>query len=42
MCGVSKDEEAGNLMQYTQMYQSSAKIVSTAQQLFDTTLAMFN
>ncbi len=42
VCGVSKDEEAGNLMQYTQMYQSSAKIVSTAQQLFDTTLAMFN
>ncbi|MGL4985471.1 MAG: flagellar hook-associated protein FlgK, partial [Plesiomonas sp.] len=42
LCGVSKDEEAGNLMQYTQMYQSSAKIVSTAQQLFDTTLAMFN
>ncbi|MGL4925308.1 MAG: flagellar hook-associated protein FlgK [Plesiomonas shigelloides] len=42
LSGVSKDEEAGNLMLYTQMYQSSAKIVSTAQQLFDTTLSMFN
>ncbi len=39
--GVNLDEEAANIMNYTQMYQANAKVISTAQQLFDITLSMF-
>lgn len=38
--GVNTDEEAINLVQYQQMYQSNVKVVSIANQLFDSTLAM--
>ncbi|PZP35643.1 MAG: flagellar hook-associated protein FlgK [Roseateles depolymerans] len=37
---VNRDEEAVNLMQYQQMYQSNMKVVSVANDLFDATLAM--
>lgn len=37
---VNRDEEAVNLMQYQQMYQSNMKVVSVANDLFDSTLAM--
>ncbi|OAN16719.1 flagellar hook-associated protein FlgK [Photobacterium jeanii] len=40
--GVNLDEEAASIMTYTQMYQANAKVISTAQQLFDVTLSMFN
>lgn len=36
--GVNLDEEAAHLLQYQQAYQASAKIVSTAQSIFDTLL----
>ncbi len=39
--GVNLDEEAASIMTYTQMYQANAKVISTAQQLFDVTLSMF-
>ncbi|MCG7584081.1 flagellar hook-associated protein FlgK [Photobacterium sp. OFAV2-7] len=39
--GVNLDEEAANIMTYTQMYQANAQVISTAQQLFDITLSMF-
>ncbi|MBO9689666.1 flagellar hook-associated protein FlgK [Roseateles chitosanitabidus] len=38
--GVNSDEEAINLMQYQQMYQSNMKVVAVANQLFDATLQM--
>lgn len=37
--GVSLDEEAANLLQYEQAYNASAKIITVAQQIFDTLLA---
>lgn len=36
--GVNLDEEAAHLLQYQQAYQASAKIIQTAQSLFDTLL----
>lgn len=36
--GVSLDEEAANLIQFEQAYNSAARIISVAQQLFDTLL----
>ncbi|MFB2733600.1 flagellar hook-associated protein FlgK [Shewanella mangrovisoli] len=36
--GVNLDEEAANLMRFQQAYQASARIMSTAQQIFDTLL----
>jgi flagellar hook-associated protein 1 FlgK len=39
--GVSQDEEAVRLMQFTQAYQANAKVVSTAGRVFDTLLGMF-
>lgn len=36
--GVNLDEEAANLMRFQQAYQASAKIMQTAQTLFDTLL----
>ena len=38
---VSLDEEAVNLMAYTQAYQANMKVISTANELFDTMLAAF-
>ncbi|URI06245.1 flagellar hook-associated protein FlgK [Aquincola tertiaricarbonis] len=38
--GVNKDEEAVNLLQYQQMYQANMKVISIANELFDSTLAM--
>lgn len=40
--GVNSDEEAINLMQYQQMYQSNLKVISVANELFDATLAMIS
>lgn len=37
--GVDKDEEAARLLQYQQAYQASAKVIQTAQALFDSLLA---
>ena len=37
--GVNLDEEAAKLLQYQQAYQASAKVISTAQTLFDSLLA---
>jgi flagellar hook-associated protein 1 FlgK len=37
--GVSLDEEAANLIQFQQSYAAAARILSTAQELFDTILA---
>ncbi len=38
--GVSIDEESTNLIQYQQAYQAAAKVVSTIQTLFDSTISM--
>ncbi|WP_100655851.1 flagellar hook-associated protein FlgK [Alteromonas flava] len=38
--GVSLDEEAANLIRYQQTYQAAARILSTAQSLFDTILSV--
>lgn len=38
--GVSLDEEAANLIQFQQSYAAAARILSTAQDLFDTILSM--
>lgn len=40
--GVNTDEEAINLMQYQQMYQANMKVISVANELFDSTLSMMN
>ncbi|MBT1443061.1 flagellar hook-associated protein FlgK [Shewanella sp. JM162201] len=37
--GVNLDEEASNLLRYQQSYQASARIMTTAQQIFDTLFA---
>lgn len=37
--GVNLDEEAARLLQYQQAYQASAKIIQTAQTLFDSVLS---
>jgi flagellar hook-associated protein 1 FlgK len=39
--GVSLDEEAANIMQYQQMYQANMKVIAVANELFDSTLAIF-
>jgi flagellar hook-associated protein 1 FlgK len=38
--GVSLDEEAANLVRYQQTYAASARLLSAAQELFDTILAV--
>ena len=38
--GVSLDEEAANLIRYQQSYSAAARLLSTAQNLFDTILAV--
>ncbi|WP_028114952.1 flagellar hook-associated protein FlgK [Ferrimonas kyonanensis] len=39
--GVNTDEEGANLILYQQAYQSNAKVISTADQLFQTVLQAF-
>lgn len=41
MSGVNLDEEAGRLIQYQAAYNASAKVMSVAQDLFDTLLSTF-
>jgi len=38
LAGVNLDEEAARLMQYQQAYQAAAKVIATAQTIFDTLL----
>jgi len=38
--GVSIDQESANLIQYQQAYEASAKVISTIQSLFQTTIGM--
>ncbi|MBU3023137.1 flagellar hook-associated protein FlgK [Aestuariibacter sp. A3R04] len=38
---VNLDEEAANIMQFQQLYQANAKVISTADELFNTLLAAF-
>ena len=40
--GVSIDEESANLVRYQQAYEAAAKVISTIQSLFDTTINMIN
>ncbi|MBR7976689.1 flagellar hook-associated protein FlgK [Burkholderia vietnamiensis] len=40
--GVNQNEEAANLMQYQQLYQANAKVIQTAETLFQTVLGLFN
>ncbi|MDR3004350.1 MAG: flagellar hook-associated protein FlgK [Acidovorax sp.] len=40
--GVNLDEEAARLMQFQQAYQASAKVIQTAQSLFDSVLNAVN
>ncbi|AOJ03167.1 MULTISPECIES: flagellar hook-associated protein FlgK [Burkholderia] len=40
--GVNQNEEAANLMQYQQLYQANAKVIQTADSLFQTVLGLFN
>ena len=39
--GVSMDEEAVNLITYTQVYQANLKVISTGAEVFDSVLDMF-
>ena len=38
--GVSLDEEMTNLIQYQQAFAAAARVLDTAQQMFDTLLAL--
>ena len=40
--GVSIDEESANLIQFQQAYQAAAKVISTIQTLFQSTIDMIN
>ncbi|MEO6268713.1 MAG: flagellar basal body rod C-terminal domain-containing protein, partial [Lautropia sp.] len=40
--GVNLDEEAARLIQYQQAYQAAAKVVATANSMFDTILSMMS
>ena len=40
--GVSIDEESANLVQFQQAYEAAAKVITTIQSLFDTTINMIN
>ena len=42
MSGVSIDEESANLVQFQQAYEAAAKVITTIQSLFDTTINMIN
>ncbi|EEG08186.1 flagellar hook-associated protein FlgK [Pseudogulbenkiania ferrooxidans] len=39
--GVNSDEEAINLVEFQKMYQANMKVIAVANQLFDSTLAIF-
>ena len=39
--GVNQDEEAIRLMEFTQAYQANARVISTANHVFDTLMGMF-
>ncbi|GAB6261746.1 flagellar hook-associated protein FlgK [Photobacterium sp. CCB-ST2H9] len=41
LSSVNSDEEAANLMVFANAYQANMKVISTANNLFDTVLAMF-
>lgn len=41
LSGVNLDEEAASLMHFQQMYSANAKVISTADQMFNTLLQMF-
>jgi flagellar hook-associated protein 1 FlgK len=40
--GVNQDEETGNLLMFQQMYQANAKVIQTAQTMFDAILGISN
>ncbi len=40
--GVSIDEESANLVQFQQAYEAAAKVITTIQSLFETTINMIN
>ena len=40
VAGVSVDEESANLLRFQQAYEAAAKVISTIQTLFDTTINM--
>lgn len=40
--GVNQDEETGNLLMFQQMYQANAKVIQTAQAMFDAILGIAN
>jgi flagellar hook-associated protein 1 FlgK len=40
--GVNLEEEAARLLQFQQSYQAAAKVLVTAQKLFDTMLSIMN
>ena len=40
--GVSVDEESANLVRFQQAYEAAAKVITTIQSLFDTTINMIN
>lgn len=41
LSAVNQDEEAANLMTYSNAYQANMKVISTANELFDTVLQLF-
>jgi flagellar hook-associated protein 1 FlgK len=41
LSGVNLDEEAASLMHFQQMYSANAKVITTADQMFDSLLNMF-
>lgn len=41
LSGVNLDEEAASLMHFQQMYSANARVISTADQMFNTLLQMF-
>jgi flagellar hook-associated protein 1 FlgK len=42
IAGVNLDEEMSNLIKFQQAYSAAAKLITTANQMFDTLLAMKN
>jgi flagellar hook-associated protein 1 FlgK len=40
--GVSIDQESANLIRFQQSYEAAAKVVSTINSLFNTTISMMN
>ncbi len=42
LSGVSIDQESANLIQFQQAYQAAAKVISTIQSLFETTINMIS